>query len=61
MEENTKNTGRGEKSPKKPYVRPTLQVIELRPEERLAGSKGNCAACQGANACVAAGLHGEGQ
>jgi hypothetical protein len=33
----------------KTYVKPTFEFVELRPEERLAGS--NCRACQGNNEC----------
>lgn len=37
---------------KKKYVKPKLEVIELRPEERIAANSGNCAAQpQGTTGC----------
>jgi hypothetical protein len=60
----TKNTSaeNREKTVKKQYVKPKLEVIELRSDERIAGpSNENCAACQGAHTCAPGGLHGEGQ
>ena len=58
----TSNNDISGKGVRKQYVKPTLEVIELRPDERIAGPSGkdNCAACQGANACAPGGLHGEG-
>jgi len=32
---------------KKKYIKPTLEVIELRPEERIAQASGSCAATHG--------------
>lgn len=31
-----------EKSNKKTYIKPTIEVVELRPEERIAGQGSNC-------------------
>lgn len=45
---------------KKIYVKPSFDYVELRPEERLAGS-GNCAAERGAQKCPPAGNPGGGQ
>lgn len=51
-----------DKAKKKRYVKPSLEIIELRPDERIAKQSGqaNCAACQGASNCQPGGLHGEG-
>lgn len=43
----------------KKYTKPTFEFVELRPEERLAGS--NCSACQGNNNCAPGGNPGGGQ
>lgn len=48
----------------KKYVKPTVEFVELRPEERLAGS-GNCRATQGRSdpLCsheIVTGIHGNG-
>lgn len=42
---------------KKTYLKPTLEIIELRSEERIAGS-GNCAACRGNHQCAPGGNPG---
>jgi hypothetical protein len=37
----------------KEYVKPTFEFVELRPEERLAGSKNNCGAqAVGTDTCL---------
>lgn len=46
---------------KKPYTKPTFEFIELRPEERLAGSNDNCHAERGRGDCAPAGHPGGGQ
>ena len=53
---------KNQKKSKKSYTQPSLEIIELRTEERIAAnSGGNCAACQGKQTCAPGGLHGEGQ
>lgn len=49
------------KSQKKKYEKPTIEVVELRPEERIAAASHSCAACQGANACAPGGNPADGQ
>lgn len=48
---------------KKIYIKPALEVIELRPDERIAKKSGqdNCSACQGGGTgCVPSAVHGGG-
>jgi len=45
--------------PVKIYTKPTFEFVELRPEERLAGT--NCKSCQGSKACAPGGNPGGGQ
>ena len=56
--------GLREKVIKKQYVKPMLEIIELRADERIAtkpSDNQNCAACQGAGTgCAPSGQHGEG-
>lgn len=47
---------------KKKYVKPILEMIELRSEERIAANSGeNCNACQGKSTCSPGGFPGGGQ
>ena len=54
------DTPKIQKKTKKSYTQPSLEIIELRTEERIAGGSKNCAACQGNQTCVSGGLHGDG-
>lgn len=50
------------KNLKKQYEKPTVEMVELRPEERIAqASNTNCHACQGAQTCAPGGFPGGGQ
>lgn len=35
----------------KDYIKPEIELIELRPEERFAGGSGNCGALAGVKTC----------
>lgn len=56
----SETTASGRNNLKKDYIKPTLELIELRSEERIAGNSNiNCGVCQKEDdGCGIAGTHG---